>query len=93
MKRKQIIEKIRHILKQHGIKSAYFFGSFARKERRYHDIDIAVEPPEGKFSLLDLVGIEEEISRAVHKKVDLMTFHSISPFFKRYIDRDKVAII
>jgi predicted nucleotidyltransferase len=93
MKREQIIQTIRRTLKRHGVRKAYLFGSFARGEKKYHDIDIAITPPAGKFSLLDLVGLEQEMEGATAKKIDLMTLRSIRPAFKPYIKKDLTAII
>jgi predicted nucleotidyltransferase len=59
MKRDIIIKTIKDTLLRQGIQKAYIFGSFARKERKYHDIDIAIEPPEG-FSLLDLIHVDRK---------------------------------
>ena len=92
MKRSDIISTIKRTLRASGVKKAYLFGSFARKERKFHDIDIAIVPPGGKFSLLDLIGLEQEIGGKVGKKIDMMTLRSISPHFKPYIMKDLVAI-
>jgi predicted nucleotidyltransferase len=91
VKRNEIITTIRRMLRASGVKKAYLFGSFARGEK-YHDIDIAIVPPAGKFSLLDLVGLEQDIGGKVGKKIDLMTLRSISPYIKPYIEKDLVAI-
>ena len=93
MKREERIEKIKQILKKHNIKKAYFFGSFARKEKNYKDIDIAIVPPRGKFSLLDLVGLEQEMEETVKRPVDLMTLRSIRPAFRPYIKKDLQVIL
>ncbi len=92
MKREQIIKTIRRTLKKYKIREAYLFGSFARGEKNYHDIDIAIRPPRGKFSLLDLVGIEQEMEGQIGHDVDLMTLRSISPYFKPYIKKDMVPV-
>lgn len=92
MKREQIIRTIKEVLSGHGIIEAYLFGSFARKER-YHDIDIAIEPPKGKFSLLDLVGVEQELEDEIGKNVDIVILRSIKPRLKPYIEKDLTAIL
>lgn len=92
MKRNEIITKIGRTLRANGVRKAYLFGSFARNEKKYHDIDIAIELPKGSFSLLDLIGLEQELSKKVSKKVDLMTLRSISPYVKPYIKKDLVAV-
>lgn len=93
MKREKIIETTREILKKHGVLRAYLFGSFARKERACHDIDIAIDPPEGKFSILDLVGMEQELEDKTGKKVDIVLYRSIKPRLKANIDKDLTAVL
>lgn len=51
-----------------------------------------VELPKGK-SLLDLVGLEMKLEETLGKKVDLLTYKSISPYLKEYIQRDQVQIL
>ncbi len=92
MARNDIIRAISSVLKRHKIARAYLFGSFARNEKKFRDIDIAIQPPKGKFSLLDLVGLEDEISGKTGKKIDLVTINSISPYLKPYIEKDMVQI-
>lgn len=92
MKREQIIRTIKRVLSEHGIREAYLFGSFARNER-YRDIDIAIEPPKGKFSLLDLVGVEQELEDETGKNVDVVMLRSIKPRLKPYIEKDLTAIL
>ncbi len=93
MERDSIIQKIREVLKKNRVSSAYLFGSFARKEKRYKDIDVAITPPKGKFSLLDLIGIEQELEERVGRKFDLCTLDSIKPALKPYIKRDLVVVV
>jgi len=93
MERKETIEIIRNILVEHGVPAAYLFGSFARNERPYHDIDIAIEPPAGKFSLLDLVGLEQEIEDSTREKVDLVLYRALKPRLRANIERDKVPVL
>ncbi len=93
MRREEIIQTIKKTLIKHHVKEAYLFGSFARKEKNYHDIDIAITPPEGKFSLLDLVGLEQEMEAKIGHDVDLMTLRSIRPAFRPYIQKDLMAVL
>jgi len=92
MRREQTIASIQEVLKEKGITKAYLCGSFARNERRYHDIDLIIEPPE-RFSLLDLVHVEGILEAKVNKKFDLLTFGGLSPYIKPYIEKDMVRII
>ena len=86
MNRKELFKKIVTTLKRYGAKKIAIFGSYARDEAKTEsDIDIIVEFSERK-SLLDLVGIEQELSDALGVKADLLTEKSISPYL---IDRIK----
>lgn len=90
-KKAQIIfKKVKAILTSHGAKRIGIFGSYARDEPGPgSDIDIIVEFSERK-SLLDIVGIEQELSEALNIKVDLLTEKAISPYL---IDRVKKEIV
>ena len=92
MKREQIVEMIKSILKEHGVPKAYLFGSFARNEKTYHDIDVVIEPPVN-FSFLDLAHVENVLEERIKKKFDVLTFGSISRHLKPYIDKDLVQIL
>ena len=86
MSKEELYEKIVQILKSKGARKIAIFGSYVRgEEKPESDIDIIVEFSERK-SLLDLVGIEQELSDAVGMRVDLLTEKSISPYL---IDRIK----
>ncbi|KYK36758.1 MAG: nucleotidyltransferase family protein [Theionarchaea archaeon] len=78
------------ILENHGAKKVSIFGSYARGEQNPEsDLDIIVEFS-GKKSLLDIVGIEQELSDKLGIKVDLLTEKSISPYL---IDRIKKELM
>lgn len=86
MNREEIFEKIAQVLKNQGAKKIAIFGSYIRgEEKPESDIDILVEFS-GRKSLLELVGIEQELSETLGMKVDLLTEKSISPYL---IDRIK----
>jgi len=92
MNREKIVETIIDILKSSGIKKAYLFGSFARNEKKYHDIDIAIKPPKD-FSLLDLAHLENILEDRTNKKVDLGTIDSINPLVKKYAKKDLIPLL
>lgn len=82
----EMIEKLIDILKKHRAKKIEIFGSYARGEARPgSDLDVIVEFEERK-TLLELVGIEQELEDHLGIKIDLLTEASISPYL---IDRIK----
>lgn len=92
MEKHALFNKVISILVRHGIKKIAVFGSYARDEAKPEsDIDILVEFSERK-SLLDLVGIEQELSDALSLRVDLLTEKSISPYLIDRIKREMKVI-
>lgn len=86
------IRKMVRLLRRHGARKVELFGSFARGEARADsDIDILVEFKERK-SLLELVGIEQELEEALGVKVDLLTKKWISPYLIDRIEREAVVV-
>lgn len=89
----KIKNKILPILKQAGVKRSSLFGSYVRGDQvKQSDIDILVELPKGS-SLLDLIGLEMDLKKAVGKKVDLLTYNSIHPKLLGYIQKDQIQIL
>lgn len=89
----EIKNKALPLLKESGVIRSSLFGSFVRGETNDHsDIDILVELPKNK-SYLDLVRLELKLGKALGKKVDLLTYQSVSPYLKDYIQKDQMAIL
>ncbi len=87
-----IFKKIASILASHGAKRVRVFGSYARGEANPEsDIDVIVEFS-GRKSLLDIVGIEQEISDTLGIKVDLINEKFISPYLIDRIKSEAVVI-
>ncbi len=85
----QIKNKALPILKQAGVIRSSLFGSVVRGEANAEsDIDILIEFPKGK-NLLDFVGLEMELEGVLGQKVDLVTFKSVHPLLKAYIEKDR----
>ncbi len=81
------------ILKRHGVTKAGIFGSLARGEAGSDsDIDILVQI-EQDISLLDFIGLKQEIEDALGQKVDLVEYEAIKPLIRERILREQVAII
>lgn len=69
------------------------FGSFARNEQtKNSDLDILIDLQK-KLNLLDLIGIEQELSEKLGVKVDLVTKRSVNSRMNSYIQKDLFRII
>lgn len=80
-------------MKRAGVKRSAIFGSFARGEnRRASDVDFLVELRSGK-SLLDLVGLRDELQRVLGRRVDVVTYRSLAPILKKRILEEQIRII
>ena len=87
-----IKQKILPILQHYGVKKVGLFGSYVRGEMKENsDIDILVEI-ESDISLLDFVGLKQEIEEALGKKVDLVEYDTIKPLIREIILREQVII-
>ena len=92
MNRQEIISKIAEHLRIQGAVKAELFGSFSRGEDKPDsDIDILVEFQEER-SLLDLVRIEQKLSEAVGRKIDLVTEASLSPHIRESVNTDRTEV-
>lgn len=81
------------ILKKNGVVKAGVFGSFAKgKPKKSSDIDLLVKF-KGRKSLLDLVGLQQELEEKFGKKFDLLTYNSISYLLKDAILKEEVRIL
>lgn len=88
-----IKNKVLPILKHAGVKRSSLFGSYVRGDQtKGSDVDMLVELPDGK-SLLDLVRLQRQLTETLGKKVDLITYNSIHPLLKNYIERDQLQIL
>jgi predicted nucleotidyltransferase len=92
MSKEKIFARLIQLLCERGAVKVAVFGSYIKgKNKPGSDIDVIVEFAERK-SLLDLVGIEREVSKALGIKVDLLTEKSISPYMIDSIKREMKVI-
>ncbi len=90
---KQIAEKTAPVFKKYGVEYAGLFGSYARgDEKEESDVDILVRRGSKSLSLFDFIGMKDEISDILNKKVDLVSEKAIIPYFKDHIFNDLRAI-
>lgn len=88
----KIYNDIVSFLKEKNAKKIAVFGSYVRNdETQGSDIDIIVEFNDNK-SLLDFVGIEQELSKKLGIKVDLLTERCISPYMIEMVKEEMKVI-
>jgi uncharacterized protein len=97
MNRREAIEDLkRHAdaIKALGATSLYLFGSVARDEANMRsDLDLFIDyDPEGKFSLLELVGIKLLLEEKLGVKVDVTTRDSLHPMLRADIEQSAVRV-
>jgi len=89
---KKIKSKVSKILMENGVIKAGVFGSYATgKPQKNSDIDILIEF-EGDKTLLDLVGLKQELEKLLRKEVDLLTYKSIYKLLRKKILEEEVRI-
>lgn len=88
-----IKNKVLPILKRHHAKKAGLFGSLVSGQMQEDsDIDILIEIDED-ISLLDYIGIKNELEEVLGKKVDLVEYDTIKPLLRDKILAQQVLII
>jgi hypothetical protein len=84
---------IRTLAKAHGARSVELFGSAARGEDRPgSDLDFVVELESGR-SLLDLIGLAEDLQEVFGRKVEVVTRAGMKPRVRAAAQRDAVRIV
>lgn len=96
------LEKSLEVLRQqkpylqetYHVKELGVFGSFARGDfTDKSDIDILVEFEDGaKVGFVKFIGLEEHLSEALQRKIDLVTRDALKPLIKDKILRDTVYV-
>jgi hypothetical protein len=80
------------ILKKYGVRKAALFGSVVRGEQRKDsDIDILVDIQKD-ISLLEFIGLKQELEDALGHPVDLVEYGTIKPLLKDRILGEQVVL-
>jgi predicted nucleotidyltransferase len=80
-------------LRQLGVKHLYLFGSTARGEAQDHsDVDLFFDYQKGKFSLFDLMDVQERTSTLLGRKADIMTRDSLHKTIRQRIEASAVLV-
>lgn len=96
MGREDIIERIRaraEAVKALGATALYIYGSRVRgEERPDSDLDVFVDFDPAKFTFVELVELEDMLSRELGLKVQLGTHDALHPLMKPGIEREAVRV-
>jgi predicted nucleotidyltransferase len=85
-------EEILEIAARHGARNVRVFGSVASGEdRAASDVDLLVEMADDR-SLLDLVGLEQDLEELLGRKVDVLTDGAIHPVLRPRITAEARAL-
>jgi len=76
----------------HGARDVRVFGSLARGEgREDSDLDLLVTLGEGR-SLLDLVGLKQDLEDLVKRPVDVVTEQALSPYLREHVLSEAIPL-
>lgn len=76
---------------KHGASDIRVFGSVARGERASRDVDLLVAMESGR-SLLDLVGLEQDLEDLLGVAFDVLSDGSVSPYMRECIYGEAVPL-
>ena len=89
----ELSARVAPIFKKYGIKRAKIFGSRARgDDHADSDVDILIDYGDAKFSLLDHVGLQQDISEALGVPTDVVTESAVHPLLRDSIVADARVI-
>ncbi len=84
---------IKKVVSKFNPKLVGIFGSYARNEQqRESDLDILVDFNDS-VNLIELIGLEQELTESLGIKVDLVTLKSVNPSLNDYIQQDLIRIV
>lgn len=77
---------------KHGASNVRLFGSVTRGEDHEDgDVDFLVDMQESR-SLFDLIGLQQDIEKAIGRKVDILTPNGINRYMKDRILREAAPL-
>lgn len=76
----------------HGARNVRVFGSLARGEgNEDSDLDLLVTLGEGR-SLLDIVGLKQDLEDLIHRSVDVITERALSPYIREHVLSEAIPL-
>jgi uncharacterized protein len=89
---KQYRAEILRLAACHGANDVRIFGSLARgKGGDASDLDLLVTLDNGR-SLLDIVGLKQDIEDLIHRPVDVVTERALSPYIRDRVLAEAVPL-
>ena len=84
--------EILRLAAQHGARNVRVFGSLARGQADLDsDLDLLVEMDEGR-SLLDLVGLWQDLEELLGSKVDVISEGGLSPYLREHVLAEAIPL-
>ncbi len=85
--------RLAEFCRKHHIRKLSLFGSVLRDDfRPDSDIDVLVEFEPGKTPGFGIIGMEDELSQMLGRKVDLRTPQDLSRYFRDQVVREAKAL-
>lgn len=86
-----ILKKNKAKIYSYGVNKIGIFGSYTRGDQTpQSDIDFIVIFRDGEKNYKSFINLAFFLENLFHKKIDLLTDKSISPFLKPYIDKEVI---
>ena len=96
MDREQVISSLRaheQALHRSGVCRLYLFGSVAREQARPDsDVDLFFDTDNPRFSLIELVDVQERITAILGVESDVMTRASLHPLLRPQIEAEAMRV-
>jgi uncharacterized protein len=96
MDRDTVIAKLRaneFDLHRVGVARLYLFGSVARQEATPEsDVDLFFETDDPRFSLIELVDVQDRVSEILGTETDVMTRASLHPMLRDRIEAEALRV-
>lgn len=76
-----------------GVARLYLFGSVARQEARPDsDVDLFFDTDNPRFSLIELVDVQEQVNQILGTNADVMTRASLHPMLRPRIEAEALRV-